>query len=173
MCPGDIRLAEKTGFTIYDWGYKVYYAYEMKWGKLDEGGISAVQVNPDRDLDAVSEIASIWYKRPPQWCRTHLAAWHKEGVIAHVGVREHGKWIASCLAASNDHRPSTAAIFYIYSPDEDCLKAMLVEVVNACVEHGTNIVIADLISEHLQYESVYKEIGFAKVADWAQCKQFI
>ena len=33
MCPGDVKLAEKTGFKMFDWGYKVYYSYEMKWGK--------------------------------------------------------------------------------------------------------------------------------------------
>jgi hypothetical protein len=38
MCPGDIDLAEKMGFTMCDWGYKVYYNYKMDWGKLSDSG---------------------------------------------------------------------------------------------------------------------------------------
>ena len=173
MCPGDVRLAEKTGFSIYSWGYKVYYTYEMGWGKLNVTENTAMEINPDKDLDAISEIASIWYKRPPKWCHTHMTAWHKAGVITHVGMRKQGKWIAGCLVASNDVRSSTAAIYYIFTPDEDNLTPMLVKVVNMCVDYGAHNVIADLINEHRQYEPIYQSLGFNKVAEWALCEKVL
>jgi hypothetical protein len=170
MCPGDIRLAEQTGFSIRDWGYKVYYAYEMAWGKLDLPGDPAEEIDPERDLDECAKLASRRYKRPPEWCRALLTEWHAAGIITHVGVREGERWIASCMAAPNTVRPSTAAIYYIYTPDEHSLTPMLASVVDKCVDYGVDNVIADLIYEHRQYEPVYQEVGFRKVAEWARCE---
>ena len=90
-----------------------------------------------------------------------------------MGMRKHGKWIAACMAAPNDVRPSTAAIFYIFTPDEDNLKPLLAKVVNTCVAYGSHIVIADLANEHRQYEGTYQNLGFNKVADWAQCEKIL
>ncbi len=170
MCPGDIQLAERTGFSIRDWGYKVYYSYEMAWGKLDLPGNPAGEIDPEQDLDACAQLASRWYKRPPDWCRALLAEWHSAGIITHVGVREGEEWIASCMAAPNTVRASTAAIYYIYAPDEHSLIPMLVRVVSQCVDYGVENVIADLIHEHRQYELVYQSLGFKKVAEWARCE---
>jgi hypothetical protein len=171
MCPDDIRLAERTGFSISDWGYKVYYSYEMGWGKLNVSGSAAEEVDPEMDLDECAQIAARWYKRPPEWCRSLLVEWHKVGIIAHLGVREGGKLIAACMAAPNTVRPSTAAIYYIYAPDEHNLKPMLAAAVNRCIDRGIQNVIADLINEHRQYELVYQSLGFRKVAEWARCEK--
>jgi hypothetical protein len=170
MSPGDIRLAEKVGFNIHDWGYKVYYDYEMGWGKPNLPCNLAEEIDPEADLDECAIIAAKWYKRPIEWCRTHLEEWHEAGIITHVGVRKEGRLIASCMVAPNDVRPSTAAIFYIYTPDEAGLIPLLVKVVNKCVDQGIHNVIADLINENRQYEPIYQEIGFRKVADWALCE---
>ena len=77
------------------------------------------------------------------------------------------------MAAPNDVRPSTAAIFYIYAHDEDSLKSMLTRVVNKCVDFGVANVIADLINEHRPYEPVYQKTGFKKVAEWARCEKIL
>jgi len=171
MCPGDIQLAEKSGFSILDWGYKVYYSYKMAWGRLNYPENLAQEIDPEKDLDECVEIASKWYNRPPEWCRSHLTEWYEEGIITHLGLRKDGRLIAACMAAPNDVRPSTAAIFYIYSPDGDSLKPMLAKVVDKCVEFGVINVIADLINEHRQFEPVYQKMGFKKVADWARCEK--
>lgn len=173
MCPNDVQLAEKMGFSISDWGYKVYYSYEMAWGKLNIPEHSALEIDPEKDLDDCAEIATKWYKRPSEWCRSLLAEWHEVGVITHVGVRKDGKMIAACMASPNDVRPSTAAIFYIYSPDEHNLKPMLAKVVNKCIDYGVDNIIADLVNDHRQYEPVYQELGFKKVAEWARCEKEI
>jgi hypothetical protein len=173
MCPGDIRLAEKTGFTINDWGYKVYYSYEMGWGKLNLPGLAAGEVDLEKDLDECAEIASKWYLRPSEWCRSHIQEMVEADIITHACVRQQGRVIAACLAAPNDVRPSTAAIFYIYAPDEPSLKPMLTRVVNRCVEYGVHNVIADLVNEHRQYEYVYRQLGFKKVAEWARCEKVL
>jgi hypothetical protein len=173
MVPRDIRLAEKVGFFIRDWGYKIYYSYEMQWGKLTFPDQVAQEIDPQNDLEECAANASKWYKRPPDWCHSILREWHEEGVITHVGVRKDGELIAACMAAPNDVRPSTAAIFYIYSPDEDNLKPMLTKVVNKCVDHGMNNLIADLINEHRHYEPVYQKMGFNKVAEWARCEKML
>jgi hypothetical protein len=171
MCPGDIRLAERMGFSIRDWGYKVYYAYEMARGKLGISGDAAVEVDPETDLDECARLAARWYHRPPAWCRSLLAEWHQAGVIAHVGVRREGRLVAACMAAPNTVRPSTAANYYIYAPDAVSLKPMLAKVVKACVDHGVEDLIADLIYEHRGYEPVYQALGFRKAAEWARCEK--
>ena len=169
MCPGDTRLAEQTGFSISDWGYKVYYSYEMGWGNHDIPSDAAENLDPEKDLDECAKIAAHWYKRPPEWCLARLQELRQLGIIAQLGVRAQGKLVASCLAAPNALRPSTAAIYYIYTPDEHCLKPMLAQVVSRCIDFGTHNVIADLVNEHRQYEPVYQELGFRKAAAWARC----
>jgi hypothetical protein len=171
MCSGDIRLAEEVGFTISDWGYKVYYTYEMGWGRLDFPCESVEEMDPEKDMEACANLAALWYGRPADWCRALLAEWHAAGIITHLGVREEGRLVAACMAAPNEVRPTTAAIYYIYTPDVGSLKALLVKVVNKCVDFGVDNVIADLVNEHRQYEPVYQELGFQKVAEWARCEK--
>lgn len=171
MCPGDVRLAEKTGFSVTDWGYKTYYSYEMGWGRLSIPGDAAEEVDPAKDLDECAQIAARWCKRPPEWCRSLLVEWQEAGVITHLGVREGGRLIAACLVAPNSVRASTAAAYYIYAPDEHSLKPMLAKAVSKCIDHGVHNVIADLVNEHRQYEPVYQSLGFKKVADWARCEK--
>ncbi len=173
MCPGDIHLAEKTGFCIRDWGYKVYYSYAMEWGRLTFPEHPSEEIDPQIDLVECAGLASRWYKRPPDWCHSLLTEWHAEGVITHQGVRRNGDLVASCMAAPNEVRPSTAAIYYIYSPDEDCLVPMLIRVVNRCADFGVHNVIADLINEQRAFEPVYQKVGFKKVADWARCEKIL
>jgi hypothetical protein len=173
MCPGDIRLAENMGFSICDWGYKVYYSYEMEWGQLTITGNPAKEVNPEKDLDECAEIAARWYKRPAEWCRAHMEEWHNGGIIAHVGMREQGRIIAACMVAPNDVRPSTAGIYYIYAPDEQNLEPMLAKVVSKCIDIGSHNIIADLINEHRNYEPVYQKLGFKKIAEWARCEKIL
>ena len=166
-------MAERTGLSIADWGYKVYYSYETAWGAPSVPGDPAAEVDPEADLDECAQLAARWYKRPPEWCRSLLEEWHEAGIIAHVGVREGGRLIAACMAAPNEVRPSTAAIYYIYTPDEHSLKPMLAKVVSECVDYGVHNVIADLIYEHRQYEPVYQALGFRKVAEWARCERVL
>ena len=173
MCPGDIALAEEMGFSISQWGYKVYYSYEMAWGKPPFPGGAAEEIDPARDLGECAQIATRWYRRPSEWCLAHLGEWHKAGIITHLAVREQGRIVAACMAAANDVRPSTAAIYYIYTPDERCLKPMLAKVIARCVDSGMRNVIADLIGEHRPYERVYRELGFEQVASWARCEKRI
>ncbi len=171
MCPGDLLLAEKMGFSIIDWGYKVYYSYEMEWGKLEIPSEAAEEIDPGKDLDACAAIATNWYKRSQEWCHSLLAEWHEEGVITHLGVREQGRMLAACMAAPNTVRPSTAAIYYIYTPDEHALKPMLTKVIDNCISYGVQNVIADLVNEHRSYEPIYQKLGFQKVAEWARCEK--
>ena len=60
----------------------------MEWGKLDVSSQGAEEIDPAKDLEECAKIASHWYKRPADWCRSLLAEWHEEGVIAHVCVRD-------------------------------------------------------------------------------------
>lgn len=170
MIPADIRLAEDLGFTLTGWGYKVYYAYEMACGKLPGSTDAAQEINPEVELDECAGLAARWYSRSPEWCLANLKEWHAAGIITHLGMRQGGKLVAACLAASNEICPSTAAIYYIYTPAEACLPAMLARAVNACVDYGTHNLIADLVNEHRQYENTYETLGFKKVADWARCE---
>lgn len=173
MCPGDIELAEKTGFAIREWGYKVYYSYAMDRGRLNIPADAAVEIDPGRDLEECARIAARWYNRPAEWCLSLLREWHEWGVITHSAVRESGRIVAACMAAPNVLRPSTAAIYYIYTPDEPRLEPLLARVVSRCVDQGVHNVIADLINEHRAYEPVYQKLGFRKVAEWAQCEKIL
>lgn len=173
MCPGGIGLAERAGFAIRDWGYKVYYTYEMAWGGLGIPGDLAEDLHAESDLDASAGLAAHWYGRPPAWCRAHLAAWLAEGVLAHVGVREEGRLVAMCLAACNDVRPATAAIYAVYAPESRHLEPMVAVTVSRCMEAGCHDLIVDLINEHRGFEPVYRRLGFQKAAEWARCEKVL
>lgn len=171
MCPENIYLAEHLGFSIRDWGYKVYYSYEMKWGKLNNSEAAAEEIDPTQDLDECALLASRWYRFSMDWCRAHLQEWHKAGIITHLGVRDQGTLVAACMVAPNDVRPSTAGIYYIYTPDEASLSTLLRKVVNKCVDYGSHNVIADLIHEQRRFEPIYQLLGFKKAAEWALCEK--
>jgi len=173
MCPDDIQLAERADFSISDWGYKTYYAYEMEWGGLGIPDEAAEEVDPVTDLDPCAQLAALWYQRPPEWCRALLSEWHAAGFITHLGVRDGGKLIAACLVAPNSVRSSVAAAYYIYAPDERSLKPMLAKSVNKCIDRDIHKLIADLVNEHRQYEPVYRDLGFKKVAEWARCERIL
>lgn len=179
MAPDDVSLAEKMGFTITDWGYKVYYAYEMAWGLINTPADIAEEINPQTDLPACAELAAHWYGRSPEWCLERfreMMSWEtirpELALITHLGVRKQGRLVASCLTAPNTLRPSTVANYYIYAPDEEYLKALLTGAVRKCIElGGVQTLIADLVNEHRRFEPVYRELGFRKAAEWARCEK--
>jgi hypothetical protein len=173
MVPGDIQLAKDLGFEIKDLGFKVYYSYEMAQGYLYFPAEQAKEIDPVHDLERCAEIATRWYGRDKNWCLNLLEEWHARGIITHQGVWRDGSLVAACMTAPNVLRASTAAIYYIYTPNEELLKPMLVNVVNRCIEHGAINVIADLIGDHKQYESTYRQLGFKKVAEWAKWEKVL
>lgn len=170
MCPNTINVAEKYGFTIKDWGYKVYYDYEMHWGNIRVPHVSVEEMDPGSDLADCSQLAARWYHKSPAWCLEHLSLWHQQGIITHSGIRSDNDWIASCMVAPNEIRPSTAAMYYIYSPDELTLRQLLAYVVQKCIRAGITNLIADLVNEHRPYEPIYQKLGFQKVVEWALCE---
>jgi hypothetical protein len=173
MAPSDIQLAKDFGFEIKDWGFKVYYSYEMAQGYLYFPAEQAKEIDPVHDLEKCAEIATRWYGRDKNWCMNLLIEWHARGIITHQGVWRDGSLVAASMTAPNVLRSSTAAIYYIYTPDDEKLKPMLINVVNRCIEHGTINVIADLIGDHLKYEPIYRQLGFRRVADWARWEKVL
>jgi hypothetical protein len=170
MCPADIELAKRFGFSIFDWGYKMYYSYEIARGELDHTceGVIAIDLNEFDDEILHQAVES--FKRPADWCKKLLSDWHAHGIIAHLGVREQGKLVASCLVAPNLVRPTTAGIYYIYAADPNSLRKLLGKVIQKCIASGAQNVISDLVNEHRMYESEYQELGFEKAAEWARCE---
>jgi hypothetical protein len=77
------------------------------------------------------------------------------------------------MAARNDLRPSTAANYHIYAPNGSTLKALLAHIIHKCIDSRIHNIIADLINEHREFEPVYQQLGFKKVADWARCEKLL
>ncbi len=174
MVPGDVSLAERVGFRIHDWGYKQYYEYRTAWGLLTLPAAPELEeIDPAGGLEECAGVAALWYKRPPEAYRALMAEWHAAGlVIAHLGVRREGKLVATCMAAPNLVRRSTAAFYNIYAPDEDSLLPLLAGGVNRCIQHGgVENILADLIHENLLHEPAYRRLGFRKVAEWGKIEK--
>ena len=170
MIPNEVTWAEKAGFAIKDWGYKVYYSYPMNQGKRSIKYGQVEEIDPETDLEACAALATHWYKRTADWCLRQLQDWHQFGIISHLGIRSAGKWVASCLTTRNLIRPSTAANYYIYSPDEESLIPLLSAAINHCCDQRIENLIADLVNEQRSFEPVYLKLGFSKVAEWARCE---
>ncbi len=86
-------------------------------------------------------------------------------------MRRAGRLVAACMAAPNVLRSDTAANYYIYTPDEDCLGSLLAHVVDRCIQRGTRLLICDLVNEHRRFEPAYQALGFSKVAEWGRVEK--
>jgi len=164
-------LLERWGFAPSQdqgWGYKVYYSYDMRQGELGVDTANVSEVSASEEYDESAELAAIWYKKPKEWCKDLLDEWHATGeVITHPFIRKNGKMVASCMAAPNNVRKDTAAMYFVYAKDAEYLPPLLARVVGSCIQKGCKTLIADLINEHRGYEEVYRSLGFVKSADWA------
>jgi hypothetical protein len=171
MMPGSFELAERLGFTPgekYPRGFKVYYAYDLRRGKLDISTYWVNDLDLERDLDETAELASIWYKKPVEWCKNYIEDIEmNEILIAHLNIRRRDEMVAACVAAPNDHREKLAGIFYIHVKDEEYLLPLIAKVIANCADRGYETLIVDLINEHRVHEATYKSLGFTKAAEWA------
>lgn len=183
MAPGDIPLAEKAGFQVMDWGYKVYYAREMALGRLDlpaddSRAAPVEEIDPSTDLPECAVLAAKWYGRTEKECLDLLGEWHSYNettyrVITHPGIRRKGRLVAACMAAPNALRRTTAANYYITTPDEACLASLLARVVDRCIEWGTSLLVCDLVNEHRRFEPAYQGLGFHKAAEWGRVEKIL
>lgn len=88
MSPGEFQLAEENGFSITDPGCKVYFYYEMAQGQLVMYDPFPIEISLPNDLEECAKLASIWYNRPVDWCRSRIKDIHMAGIISHHGIRK-------------------------------------------------------------------------------------
>jgi len=171
MIANSVALLENWGFlpsTDRGWGYKVYYSYGMQQGELNVDFVQVNEVSTSEEYDESAELAAIWYKKPKDWCKNLLDEWHASGrVITHPFIRHNGKMVASCMAAPNNVRKETAAMYFVYVKEAEYLPPLLSKVVHCCIQKGYKTLIADLINEHRGYENIYQSLGFVKAVEWA------
>jgi hypothetical protein len=162
---------EGWGFTPSQdrgWGYKIYYSYNMQQGELSVGTENVHEVNTSAEYDESAELAAHWYKMPKDWCKNLLAEWHATGeVITHSFIRYNEKMVATCMAAPNNVRKDTAAMYFVYVKEAEFLPPLLSRVVHGCIQSGCKTLIVDLINEQRNYEDIYRSLGFTKSAEWA------
>lgn len=179
MSPGNIRLSEKMGYSITDWGYKVYYVYEMSRGAICISADAVEDIQTEKDLQECAKLAAHWYGQSEAWCLSRIQemmGWVKIRpelkLISHLGLRTKETLTAACLTGPNPLRHSFAANYYIHAPDGDSLRPILAGVVRKCIDHGgIQILIADLVNEHRRFEHVYQELGFQKAVEWGRCEK--
>jgi hypothetical protein len=171
MIENSAALLEGCGFSPSQdrgWGYKVYYSYNMDQGELNVDAAHVYEVSTAGEYDESVELATIWYKKPKEWCKNHLDEWHATGeVITHPFIRYDGRMVASCMAAPNTVRKDTAAMYFVYVKGAEYLPPLLSRVVHGCIQKGCKTLIADLVNEHRGYGDIYQSLGFVKTADWA------
>jgi hypothetical protein len=140
----------------------------MLQGELSVDARNVCEVHTSEEYDESAELATHWYQKPKDWCRNLLDEWHATGdVITHSFIKHSGRMVASCMAAPNNVRRDTAAMYFVYVKEAHYLPPLLSRVVHGCIQKGCKTLIVDLINEHRSYEDVYRSLGFAKSADWA------
>ena len=171
MFKNSAALLECWGFAPSQdrgWGYKIYYTYKILQGELDVSTENVHEVTTSEEFDESADLATKWYKMPKDWCKNLLDEWRATGeVITHSFIRHAGKMVASCMAAPNNVRKDTAAIYFVYVKEVEYLPPLLSRVVHSCIQTGCKTLIADLVNEHRGYKGVYRSLGFEKSADWA------
>lgn len=75
------------------------------------------------------------------------------------------------MAAPNNVRKDTAAMYFVYVKEVEYLPPLLSRVVHSCIQTGCKTLIADLVNEHRGYEDVYRSLGFEKSAEWQSMKR--
>jgi roadblock/LC7 domain-containing protein len=171
MFKNSAALMEGWGFAPSQdrgWGYKIYYSYTMLQGEVGVHAEKVYEVNTSEEHDESADLATNWYKMPKGWCRNLLDQWHATGeVITHSYIRHEEKMVAACMAAPNNVRKDTAAMYFVYVRAMDYLPPLVSWVVHSCIQKGCKTLIVDLINEQHSYENVYRSLGFEKSADWA------
>lgn len=131
MFKKEAALVKRWGFTPSQdrgWGYKIYYAYKMLQGELTVSAENVHEVTTSEDFDESADLATGWYKKPKDWCKNLLDEWHATGeVITHSFIRHAGKMVETCIAAPNNVRKDTAAMYFIYVKEVEYLPPLLQE----------------------------------------------
>jgi hypothetical protein len=171
MFKNNTALLERWGFAPSQdrgWGYKIYYSYNMQQGGLSVDAGNVHEVKTSEEYDESADLATHWYKMPKDWCKNLLAEWHATGeVITHSFIRQNEKMVATCMAAPNNVRKDTAALYFVYAKEGKYLPPLLSRVVQGCIQKGCKTLIVDLIHEQRSYENIYRSLGFTKSAEWA------
>ncbi len=173
MCVDSFEILEETGFQVHPVhgrGSKVYYIYDLEKGKLNVPVDKVMDFDLQRDLDEAAELAKIWYRQPVAWCKEYLAHGLNDefSLFAHLVVREGDKMVAACAAAPNYmNGGDPAAIYYIYARDAECLRPIIVRMIEISIEAGYKKLLVDLINDHRGFEADYQAMGFRLAAEFA------
>jgi hypothetical protein len=168
--PESIKVAQQCGFyetKDRPLGYKMYFTYDLTAGELQIPTDVVEDFNQTRDMDEVARLAWIWYKRPVAWCRDNLL---KQAIeyksFAHLVIRDGKELIAACYIAPNYYtgNKTIAALFYQYALTPEALRPMIAEAIKRSRKAGFQILLVDLIYDHLHFEPTYRDLGFKKAA---------
>ena len=172
MWPESFALMQALGYretADRPRGYKKYVVYDLGQGRLPQTPALVEDLNPERDFDESSTLASVWYHCSPDAARRRLESFAEdEGTVAQLVLRRRGEIVAACAVAANSlQRESLAAIFYIYARDAQALRALVSTAVERSMEAGFETLLVDLIYEHRYFEPTYLDLGFRQAAEWS------
>lgn len=123
--------------------------------------------NSKRDMnDCIRSVAS-FFKRTKEKAREDiLDIDSSDDLVSHLVIRKNDKLEGYCYALPNSLNKGIIATFHLEASNEKYLKLLLIRVIDDCLEKGGKYFLVDVIGHLLQFENVFVELGFDKVATW-------
>ena len=170
MRKNSIQLAEKWGFRPhkdFPLGYKVYYTYDLRKGKLNYPTDEIESFNRERDLEECVERVSHYFKmskdRVKKWI---LEVDSREDLISHIVIRKNGQLEAYGFTLPHHFNPKIMATIYMDASNDHYLKQLIARTIGDGIEKKHDIFLVDIIGHLLRFKETVVSLGFENAATW-------
>lgn len=170
MRKNSIPLAEKWGFQPHkDFppGYKIYYTYNLRNGKLNYSTNDIESFNKERDLEECVARVSFYFKMPKERVKKWiLQVDSREDLVSHIVIRKKGRLEAYCFAHPHHFNPKIMATIYLDASNEHYLKQLIARTTADGIEKKHDLFLVDIIGHLLRYKETVASLGFENAAAW-------
>jgi len=170
MRKNSIPIVKKWKFTPlpdFNLGYKIYYTYDLRKGKLDIPTDDLQEFVLERDLEDCAKGPARHFKLPIKNTMKWITETDmRDDLVSHYVIREKNELVGYCNALPNPHDKDIIATYYIEAKNEHYMKQLIVQTVNNCIDKNHRIFLIDLIGYLLPYKELVESLNFENTCSW-------
>jgi len=170
MRKDSIPLAKKWRFTPhpdYKLGYKIYYTYDLKKGKISSPTDDLQVFDLKRDLDDCAKGPSKHFKSPIKNAKKWIAeTYARDDLVSHYVIRKNNELVGYCNAYPNPHDKDIIATYYIEAKNDHYMKQLIVKTINDCIDKKHRLLLIDFIGYLLPFKELVESMDFDNACTW-------